>query len=55
MNIMDYKDSVKLVLLNTINKEEADRLISEYKDDFDEFLNLNLSPEAAASAILAGY
>ena len=57
MSLEDYKKKVKEHLINKMNftEEDANKLMTIYDPDFEEFLEKGYSALGAASAMLAGY
>ena len=53
----EYVKEIKKFLIekNNYTSEQADELIEKYKDEINELLSLNMSPDGAGTAMMMGY
>ena len=53
----EYVKEIKKFLIekNNYTSEQADELIEKYKDEINELMSLNMSPDGAGTAMMMGY
>lgn len=55
MDLDEFKSQVKKNLIQRVGVKEANKSMKIYEKDFPEFLKMNLTPMATATAIIIGY